>query len=158
MMMLPRLVLAVLLAAGPVALHAQARVESGSRVRVTAPALADTAVTGRVISIESASLLLAVKDDTAATQVPFSGIRSLEVARDGGARRRSVTTWTSIAGAVAGYLLAAPPWGDGCPGDGCGTARLGGLGAGAVVGGLFGFVISAGGAEVWVPARVPGQP
>jgi hypothetical protein len=152
--MLRRLVVASLLAAGPASVHAQARVESGSRVRVTAPALADTAVTGRVITVESASLLLAVKDDSAATQVPFSAIRSLEVARDRGARRQSVTTWTSVAGAVAGYILAFPPGSGSCT-DGCGIARLMGLVVGAAAGGLAGLLFTAGEPDVWIPARVP---
>lgn len=157
--MLPRLVLALLLAAAPVSLHGQARVESGSLVRVTAPALSDTAVIGRVITIESASLLLAVKDDTAATQVPFSAIRRLEVARDRGARRQSVTTWTSVAGAVAGYILAFPPGKGSCT-DGCGIVRLMGLVVGGATGALAGLLFTAGAPEpdLWMPARVPGAP
>lgn len=98
MPMLPRIILAALVALLPTVLGAQATVSSGSRVRLTVSALADTTMTGRVIAIESASLLPAVKDDTAATQVPFSAIRGLEVARDRGARRQIVTTWTSVAG------------------------------------------------------------
>lgn len=157
---LPRLVvLAALLAAAPVSLQAQAqaqaRVESGSRV--TAPAVADTAFIGRVITIESTSLLLAVKDDTAATQVPFSAIRGLMVARDRRARRRSVTTWTSVAGAVAGYILAFPPGSGECT-DGCDIVRLMGIVAGGTTGALAGLIFTAGEPDVWTPARVPGPP
>jgi hypothetical protein len=155
--MLRRFVLTALLAIAPVSLQAQAQVESGSRVRVTAPALADTAFTARVISVEHGALLLAVKDDTAATQVPFSAIRGLEVARDRGARRRSVTTWTSVAGAVAGYILAFPPGRGECT-DGCDIVRLMGIVAGGTTGALAGLIFTAGEPDVWTPARVPGPP
>lgn len=157
MPMLPRIILAALIALLPTALGAQATVSSGSRVRLTVPALADTTITGRVITIESASLLLAVKDDTAATQVPFSAIRGLEVARDRGARRQSVTTWTSVAGAVAGYILAFPPGSGECT-DGCDIVRLMGIVAGGTTGALAGLIFTAGEPDVWTPARVPGPP
>lgn len=153
--MLRRLVLASLLAAAPVSLQAQARVETGSRVRVTMPALGDTAITGRVITVESASLLLAVEGDTAATQVPFSAIRGLEVARDRRTRRVSVTNWASVAGALAGLLLVTPPWSDDCPLTRCKESRVAGMLAGAAGGGLLGLIFAAGEPDVWIPARVP---
>ncbi|HEX8320170.1 hypothetical protein [Longimicrobium sp.] len=63
--MLPRIILAALVALLPAALGAQATVSSGSRVRVMAPALDGTTITGQVMSADSAALLLAVRGGTA---------------------------------------------------------------------------------------------
>lgn len=147
------LALACVLALVPAALAAQPRVEPGARVRILAPSTADTLITGTVVAIDSARLLLAARFDTAGVHVPLSAIRRLEVAA-----RRSGTQaglWGLLLGGAAGYALFS-----GCGhADACTDTRTVGTVGGAVLGMLLGNLFGGGGEE-WrtVPVFSQGPP
>lgn len=146
------------LVTGPCVVHAQTPVQPGARVRILAPSTADTLITGTVVAIDSASLLLSPRFDAAEVQVPLSAIRQLEV----GARRRGDGRTLGIVGAILGAAVALSMIESG-PCEGCGLVPVRTLGAlaGAGAGYLAGSVIGgAASPEEWRPVPVParGQP
>lgn len=129
------LVCAALLALPSASPGQQTPVQPGTRVRLLAPSTADSLVTGTVVAIDSASLLLAVGFDTAGVHVPLAAIRQLEVEADPRDTAQRGGLWGMLAGAGAAYLVLSP-----CssPTDGCGSYRALGTAAGAVAGMLVG--------------------
>ncbi|HEX6371760.1 MAG TPA: hypothetical protein VF006_22755 [Longimicrobium sp.] len=145
------------LLAAPVAASAQTPVGAGGRVRILAPSAADTLITGTVVAIDSASLLLAADFDTAGVHVPLSAIRRLEVAQDPAHRRRQAGLWGLLLGAAAGYALGSTQCTDG---SGCDDDRTAGIVGGAAVGMLLGNLFGGGGGDRWrtVPVPIHGRP
>lgn len=154
---LPRLIPAILacaaLLAAPCAADAQTPVGPGTRVRILAPSAADTLITGTVVAIDSASLLLAAGFDTAGVHVPLAHIRRLEVARDPAYGRRQAGLWGLLLGGAAGYALMYSQCSEGW---GCdryqGAGIVGGAAVGMLLGGLFG---RGSGGDSWRTVPVP---
>jgi hypothetical protein len=153
---LPRraaLVACALLLAAPCVVDAQAPVGPGTRVRILAPSAADTLITGTVVAIDSASLLLAAGFDTAGVHVPLSAIRRLEVAADRGRSGGTAGLVGLLLGGAAGYVLFS-----GCGhAEACTDTRTIGIAGAAVAGMLMGNLIgrNAGG-DSWRTVPVPG--
>lgn len=142
-------------AALPAGVHGQEEVRPGTRVRILAPAAADTLIKGTVVAVDSAALLLYPGGDRAGLRVPLGEIRRVEVAGDPHVWRRRGRLWGSVAGAGAAYYLAGGAEVD-C--TGCGGAQvlamLAGAGVGALVGTILGFNADAG-REPWRQVPVP---
>jgi hypothetical protein len=145
------------LLAAPCAADAQTPVVPGARVRILAPAAADTLITGTVVAIDSASLLLAADFDTAGVHVPLAHIRRLEVARDPAYARRQAGLWGLLLGGAAGYALGYSYCSEGW---GCDRYHGAGVVGGAAVGMLLGNLFGGRGGESWrrVPVFSPGSP
>ncbi|MBW3570613.1 MAG: hypothetical protein KY467_05865 [Gemmatimonadetes bacterium] len=149
------LILACLAALIPAALCGQEAVGPGARVRILAPATADTLITGTVAAIDSASLLLAADFDTAGAHVPLAHIRRLEVAQDPAHGRRRAGLWGLLLGGAAGYALMSSRCSDGW---GCDDYRAAGVVGGAAVGMLLGGLFGRGsGGDSWRTVPVPGH-
>ncbi|HEX8694785.1 MAG TPA: hypothetical protein VF746_20330 [Longimicrobium sp.] len=147
-----RLPFAVAVLAAP-ALHAQdaPRLAEGTRVRVTAPALAIDRQAGRVASLSVDTLFLARGPERTLTAVPRGAITRLEVSRGRGERGKSALRMAGIgflAGAAAGALFGLsctdPECNEGLPAIGAAV----GAGFGAIAGGVIG---AARGREAWEP-------
>src|SRR5687767_10279582 len=106
--LIPRaaLILACLATLAPIAGQAQEVVGPGARVRILAPSTADTLITGTVVAIDSAALLLAPGGFNT-VHVPLAHIRRLEVAQDPEHRRRQAGLWGLVLGGAAGYALGS---------------------------------------------------
>lgn len=151
------LILACLAALGPVPLPGQGAVQPGTRVRILAPATADTLITGTVTAIDSAALLLAADFDTRGVHVPLADIQRLEVAQDPAYARRQAGLWGLLLGGAAGYALGSTQCNDGW---GCNDERTAGIVGGAAVGMLLSNLFAGGGGDRWRTVRVfgPGRP
>ncbi|HEY0015458.1 MAG TPA: hypothetical protein VGC13_04040 [Longimicrobium sp.] len=144
---------AALLLAVP-CLNGQTTVQPGVRVRILAPATADTLLTGTVVAFDSAALLLAPESGRAGVHVPLATIRRLEVAQQ---RSHEAGLWGLVLGGAAGYALMSTE----CSGvGGCNHVRTLGLVGGAAVGMLLGNLFGGGGGDRWrtVPVFSPGPP
>lgn len=97
------LILACAAAFAPAALPAQAAVRPGAFVRILAPSAADSLLTGTVVEIASASLLLAPPASGGSRTVALRDIERLEVRRQGGRRTLTGALVGTATGAVAGY-------------------------------------------------------
>ena len=155
-------ILAVVMLAPLSALAQEAGASGNSRIRVTAPAVADHRLVAQLLSQDSSSLTLAIKGKT--MTVPLSAVTQLEVSRRRSWRARGALIG-GVAGGVAGLVLGQSDSGcnantnfgaalgiDGGPGNGCfnnldltipGAIVLGGLGA------LAGALVAPG--EKWGP-------
>ena len=157
----PRLRTALLacaaLLAVPAAASAQTTVQPGVRVRILAPATADTLLTGTVVAFDSAALLLAPGSGQAGVHVPLATIRRLEVARQ---RSREAGLWGLLLGGAAGYALISPCGLGLDHASDCHNGRGAGVVAGAAVGMLLGNLFAGSGGERWrtVSVYTPGQP
>lgn len=128
------LILAFLAAFVPAALRAQADVQPGTRVRIL-PTVGDTLIRGTVVTLDSASPLIAPKPAAEFVRIPFATMERLEVSRGG----RASTTAGGVIGAVVGAgagLGAALLWTRDCEYV-CGAAQVGS----AVIGGAVGLVV-----------------
>jgi hypothetical protein len=99
------LVLTLLAAFAPAALHAQVDVRPGTQVRVLAPSVADSLLRGRVVAIDSASLLLAPAA-AGSLNLPISRIQRLERFRPGPRQTLTGALVGTVLGAAAGYGIA----------------------------------------------------
>jgi hypothetical protein len=149
----PSLILACVFAFGPTALRAQAEVEPGARIRLLTSS-ADTLMYGTLVTLDSASLLLAPKPDAEAVRVPLAGLERLEVSRG---RARSTLTGAAVGaviGALGGYYAAktfVQP--EDCEFV-CGAVQAWSAGAGGVLGLIMGGGIGSDtehGPERWRP-------
>lgn len=152
------LVLAFLAAFAPAALRAQDEVQPGTRVRIL-PTGGDTRIWGTVVTLDSASLLIAPKPEAEFVRIPFATVERLEVSRGG----RPSTTAGGVIGAVVGAgagLGAALLLAGDCEYV-CGAAQVGS----AVIGGAVGLVVGVlmgsstpHGPERWRTVPVPPIP
>jgi hypothetical protein len=140
----------------PAAVRAQESIEPGARVRLLARP-ADTLMYGTVITLDSASLLLAPTPGAEVVRVPLAGVERLEVSRG---RARSTLLGAAVGaviGALAGYHAAktfVPP--EECEFV-CGAVQAWSAGAGGVAGLLVGGAIGSNvehGPERWEPVPV----
>lgn len=156
------LVAACLAALAPAAARAQGEVRPGVRVRVLAPSAADTLFTGRVVALDSASLLIAPGADAGSLRVPLAEVRQIEVSRGRARATLAGAVSGGFAGAAGGYVLARLAGGGGPCEYVCGAAEAGS----AILGGAIGLVVGAligsdheHGPERWrgvpVPAAAP---
>lgn len=126
----------------PAALRAQATVQPGVYVRILAPSATDSLLTGTVLELDSASLLLAPPAAPGARMVRLREIERLEVRRRGGRKTISGALIGTLVGAAAGFTLAQALIRDDdceyvCGGAEAGIAIAGGTG-GLVVGAMIG--------------------
>lgn len=138
-------------------LNGQTTVQPGVRVRILAPATADTLLTGTVVAFDSAALLLAADFGRVGVHVPLAHIRRLEVAEDPAHGRRQAGLWGLLLGGMAGYALGSTRCSDGW---GCSDYRAMGVVGGAAVGMLVANLLGRGSGDRWrtVPAFSPGPP
>lgn len=144
------------LLAAPCAADAQTPVRPGSVVRILAPSLADSVLTGTITRIDSASLLLAPPALAGSRSVAFRDIERLEVRRPGAPRTATGALVGAVAGVVVGYAVChvagASPHAN-CP-------KAEGAAAGGVVGLLLGMEVGRvlRGPKRWLPVPVPPVP
>jgi hypothetical protein len=131
------LILACAAAFVPAAVRAQTPVRPGSVLRILAPSVADSLLTGTVIKIDSASLLLSPPASAASLTVALRDIERLEVRGPGAPRTSTGALVGAVAGAVAGYAVCHMA--SGSPHANCQKAP--GAAAGATVGLLLGMEI-----------------
>jgi hypothetical protein len=132
------LLLVCLAAFAPAALHAQVDVRAGAQVRVLAPSAADSLLRGRVVSIDSASLLLA-PNAAGSVNLPLSRIERLERFRPGPRRTLTGALVGTVLGAAAGYGIAHVSVRNSECDYLCGAAEAGS----AILGGTVGLVTGA---------------
>lgn len=156
---IPRL-RAVLLAcaallAAPCAVDAQTPVRPGAYVRILAPSVSDSLLTGTVVEIDSASLLLAPPAQGGSRAVTLRDIERLEVRGPGAPRTSTGALVGMVVGAVAGYAVCHVA--SGSPHANCQKAP--GAAYGAVAGLVLGVEIgrTLHGPERWRPVPVPGR-
>lgn len=128
------LVIAFLAAFAPAALRAQGEVQPGTRVRIL-PTVDDGLIRGTMVTLDSASLLIAPRPAAEFVRIPFATVERLEVSRGG----RASTTAGGVIGALVGAgvgLGAALLWTRDCEYV-CGAAQVGS----AVIGGAVGLVV-----------------
>lgn len=144
------------LLAAPAALGGQPAVRPGAYVRILAPSLADSVLTGTIVEIDSASLLLAPPASVGSRSVAFRDIERLEVRRPGAPRTATGALVGAVAGVVVGYAVCHVAGGS--PHANCPKAE------GAAVGGVVGLLL---GSEIgrvlrepkrWLPVPVPPVP
>lgn len=133
--------------------RAQESLEVGARVRVTAPDVADDAISGTVASVDSASITLAVsrKGVVSERTVPIAAMRRLEISRGRShSPLKGMGTGLLVGAGIGLGLGVAAATEEGnwvCEGGGCMVyGALGGALWGTVIGGLFGAAI---GHEEW---------
>jgi hypothetical protein len=149
------LTLACAAALSPAALRAQAGVRPGARVRVLVPSTADSLLAGRVVSIDSASLLLA-PPASGSLHLPIARIERLEVFRPGPRRTLTGAVLGTLAGAAVGYGIAhVSVRGSDCDYL-CGAAEAGSAILGGAVGLVTGGIIGSRsrGTGRWEPVPV----
>ncbi|HEV3052229.1 MAG TPA: hypothetical protein VGX50_18105 [Longimicrobium sp.] len=128
------LLLASVAALAPAALRAQDVVHPGAQVRILAPSASAALLHGRVVAIDSSSLLLAPVAASESLQLPVERIELLGAA----------------AGAAAGFAITSiAARGSDCAFV-CGAAEVGG----AVLGGSAGLVV---GGVIGSGSRAPGR-
>jgi hypothetical protein len=152
--LIPALLACAALLAAPSAGDAQTPVvRPGADVRIMAPSAADTLLSGTVVAIDSASLLLAPPRPGASRTVALRDIERLEVWGPGRSRRFTGMLLGTVAGAVAGYAVCHVA--SGSPHANCqkGPGAAFGAGVGLVLGGEIGSLFREPGR--WVPAAVP---
>jgi hypothetical protein len=151
------LILACAAAFSPTALRAQAAVRPGVYVRILAPSATDSLLTGTVLEMDSASLLLAPPAASGARAVRLREIERLEVRRRGGRKTFTGALVGTVVGAAAGFTLAQVLIRDDDCEYVCGAAEAGI----AIAGGTGGMIVGAmiGGRrrwpDRWDPVPVP---
>lgn len=136
------LITACLAAFAPAALRAQ-DAKPGAEVRILAPSAADSLLSGRVVAIDSTSLLLAPRATAGSLEVPIAAIERLEVRRLGRRRTFNGGAIGVLVGAAAGYVLThAALRGSECEYV-CGAVEAGGSVAGALAGLGVGAIIGS---------------
>lgn len=135
------LILAFLAPLAPAALQAQIDVRAGANVRVLAPSVADSLLRGRLVAIDSASLLLA-PTSAGSLNVPMARVQRLEVFRPGPRKTLTGALVGTLLGLAAGYGIAHASLVDTncdyiCGAVEAGSAILGGT-VGLVAGGIIG--------------------
>lgn len=130
------LIVACLAAVAPHALRAQAEVRPGTRVRVLT-STADTRIKGTVVTLDSASLLIAPAPDAELVRIRLRDVEHLEVSRGGKPSTLAGAAIGAVAGAGTG-LGAALLLGKDC-GFVCGAVQV----SSTVVGGALGLVWGA---------------
>lgn len=131
----------ILACLAPTALYAQLDVRTGADVRVLAPSMADSLLRGRVVAIDSASLLLA-PTSAGSLNVPLARVERLEVFRPGPRKTLTGALVGTLLGAAAGYGIGHAAIRDSncdyiCGAVEAGSAILGG-GVGLFTGALIG--------------------
>lgn len=152
----PSLILACVCAFAPAAARAQADVEPGARVRVLT-STADTMLYGTVVTLDSASLLLAPRPDVESVRVPLAGVERLEVSRGGKPSTLQGAAVGAVVGAGAGLGIGLLATQDDCDFV-CGAVQVGSSVIGGVLGLVFGALTGSEiphGPERWQPVRVP---
>jgi hypothetical protein len=148
----------------PLVLHAQSgqMLTSGTRVRIAAPAVADTLLVGLVAFHVGDTLTLAPATRRAQLmEVPLLSIERLEVSRGqrlNGSNAALGAILGGGAGALGGYAAASL---SSCSGIACGAGEAVGAIAGGVVGSLLGALLGAEiglGPERWEERRLHTQP
>jgi hypothetical protein len=144
------LLLASVAALAPAALRAQDVVHPGAQVRILAPSASAALLHGRVVAIDSSSLLLAPVAASESLQLPVERIERLEVLRRGPRRTLTGALLGAAAGAAAGFTITSiSARGSDCAFV-CGAAEVGG----AVLGGSAGLVV---GGVIGSGSRAPGR-
>lgn len=158
---LRRLPLILIVAAlAPAALAAQT-LQPGARVRVLAPSAADTLLTGTVVALDSASLLVAPAVDAEAVPIPLAGVERMEVSRGRAPSTLAGAVVGTALGALVGYglaTLATDP--EDCEFV-CGAVEAVSAATGGTLGLVMGALVGAGtphGPERWHPVPVPPAP
>lgn len=141
------------LLAAPSAVDAQRTVVPGAYVRILAPSVTDSLLTGTVIEIDSASLLLASASPARSLNVAVGNIERLEVRGPGAPRTLTGALIGTLAGAVAGYAVCHVA--SGSPHANCPTTVASYVGGtlGLVLGGIIGGHYR--GPARWHPASAP---
>jgi hypothetical protein len=149
------LILACVCAFTPAAARAQAQVEPGARIRVLT-STADTMMYGTLVTLDSASLLLAPRPDAEAVRVPLAGVERLEVSRGGKPSTLQGAAVGAVVGAGAGLGIGLLATQGDCDFV-CGAVQVGS----SVIGGVIGLIMGAltgseipHGPERWQPVRV----
>lgn len=133
------LILACLAAFAPALLQAQGPVRPGERVRVLAPSTADSLIVGRVVALDSTSLLLAPAPSGGSLRLPVAGIQQLEVSRGRGRSTLQGALLGTGIGAAASYAVVHASVRESSCDYLCGAAEAGG----AILGGTAGLVVGA---------------
>lgn len=141
----------------------QIRVDTGSRVRISAPVFGPNKQVGTAASLTRDSLGLRQGPSTASRLVATSDITALEVSRGSHTRKAKGALWGLLigagSGAVLGYALYQPPKCDtmafGClnligPDSKGSNAEWSGVGGG-ILGLLVGTLVGMGSTESWAP-------
>jgi hypothetical protein len=136
------LVLALLAAFAPAALHAQVDVPPGTQVRVLAPSVADSLLRGRVVAIDSASLLLA-PSASGSLNLPISGIQRLDRFRPGPRKTLQGALAGTVLGAAAGFGIAYASLRNSQCDYLCGAVQVGSAILGGAVGVVGGGIIGS---------------
>ena len=142
------------LLAVPAASSAQRTVHPGSFVRILSPSAADSLLTGTVVEIDSASLLLAPSASARPRTVALRDIERLEVRGPGPRRTLTGALVGTVVGAVAGYAVCHAA--SGSPHANCPRAQASVLAGtvGMALGALLGSEFR--GRDRWRPAIAPG--
>ena len=151
------------------AVPASAQVEEvtpGDRVRILAPGISDTVVTGRVTEISDSSMSISpsgVEGQYESIAVPYHVIRTLEVSRQVRRTGHGALWGAGIGGFSLGFVWMTSASGDDFFGSGQSNGELfwEGARAGLVLGGLIGAVVgTAKKKEKWkrVPVRISVPP
>lgn len=138
-------IVACVVAFAPASLRAQDGIEPGAQVRVLAPSAADSLLSGRVVAIDAAWLLLAPPAAGESLQLPTAAIERLEVLRRGRRRTFKGGAIGVLIGAAGGYALTHALVRNSDCEYVCGAAEasgsvagaLAGLGVGAIIGGRY---------------------
>jgi hypothetical protein len=142
------------------------RVDTGSRVRITAPVFGPKKQVGTVVSLTRDTLGLRQGANTASRLVATSDITALEVSRGSHTRKAKGALWGLLigagGGAILGYTMYQKPTCDN-QGFGCITifgpdspgsnAVFSGV-AGGILGLAVGTLVGMGAKETWVPGVV----
>ena len=142
------------------------RVDTGSRVRIAAPAFGPDKQVGTVVSLTRDTLGLRQGASTASRLVATSDITALEVSRGTHTRKAKGALWGLLigagGGAVLGYTMYKPPT---CqnqafscfnilgPDSRSSNAVWSGV-AGGILGTVVGTLVGMGATETWVPGTV----
>lgn len=129
------LILAFLTTLAPAALRAQIDVRAGANVRVLAPSVADSLLRGRLMAIDSASLLPA-PTSAGSLNVPMARVEWPEVFRPGPRKTLTGALVGTLLGAAAGYGIAHAALVNTSCDYICGAAEAGS----AILGGTVGLV------------------
>lgn len=143
------------LVAAPCAVDAQTTVRPGAYVRILAPSVVDSLLTGTVTKIDSASLLLSPPASAGSLTVALRDIERLEVRGAGAPRTSTGALVGMVVGAVAGYTVCHV-----ASGTHTNCQKAPGAAAGATVGLLLGmeFGMTLRGPERWQTVPVPPDP
>jgi hypothetical protein len=142
------------------------RVDTGSRVRITAPVFGPKKQVGTVVSLTRDTLGLRQGASTASRLVATSDITGLEVSRGSHTRKAKGALWGLLigagGGAILGYAMYQKPTCDnqgfGCimflgPDSPGSNAVFSGV-AGGILGLAVGTLVGMGAKETWVPGVV----